>query len=208
MKYIRHDLIKIKMNRRIFATATLLALTIIGRAVFRTDVGNAVANTTPVTTLPLAKLEKNTLNEVGGEFCLKLTLHRQGSSWTVVKTAQLTAAELHQPEYLKTFKTGFSEPDSNQLTTLTSPVREYLYYRKQAILNQDVSKLWLRYPELKQNIALNPHAETLTTKYQSVKPVDSNIDPEKYERLKVKVTGDVAEAIIHGTESYLYQPSN
>ncbi len=197
------------MNRRILATATLLAFTIIGRAVFKTDVGNAVANTTPVTTLPLAKLEKNTLNEVGGEFFIKLTLHRQGSSWTVVKTAQLTAAELHQPEYLKNFKIGFSEPDSSQLTKLTLPVREYLYYRKQAILNQDLSKMWLRYPELKQNIASNPHAETaLTDKYQSVKPLDSNIDPEKYERIKVKVTGDVAEAIIHGTESYLYQPNN
>ncbi len=201
MKYIRHDLIKIKMNRRIFATATLLALTIIGRAVFKTNAGNAVANTTSSKTLPLAKLQKNTLNEVSGEFCIKLTLHRQDSSWTVVNTTELTAAELHQPEYLKTFKTGFSEPDSSQLIKLTSPVREYLYYRKQAILNQDVSKLWLRYPELKQNIALNH-------KYQSVKALDSNIEPEKYERLKVKVAGDVAEAIIHGTESYLYQPSN
>jgi len=47
------------MNRRIFATATLLALTIIGRAVFETDAGNDVANTTSVT-MPSAKLVKTT----------------------------------------------------------------------------------------------------------------------------------------------------
>jgi hypothetical protein len=199
------------MKAKILLTASLLALTIVGRGVFETDAGNAATEDKLAASIPVAvtkALQRPTFNESGGEFRLKLTLKRQGDRWNVVKSDVVTDGELHQPGHLTAFNAGFSEVNPNQWSMLMSPVREYLYYRKQAVVNGDVSQLWARYPELKQSavpdqgINLEP---AVIDSYQSFQPIDGNIEPEKYERLKAKVSGDQAEVIIHGMELYLYR---
>lgn len=200
------------MNRSILATATLFALTIVGRTVLQTDDlsnGKTTALTPisqPIATEPVVKtLPNTTFAESGGEFLLKLFLRRQGNEWTIVKTDEVTTAEWKERGYLSAFKDGYAEPDPSTWVILMSPVREYLYYRKQAVINQNVSKLWERYPDLKQanpQSGINAEASVVAN-YRTFKLVDGNIQAEHYERLKAKVSGDRAEVIIHGMETYL-----
>lgn len=198
------------MQSKIMITAALLALTFVGRAMFEPHSGKAATeNKTAqlVTSTQPAKLPKHSnFSEFGGEFQLKLTLQRQGGKWTVIKTDEVTQAEAKQPEQLKAFRAGLSEPDPNTWVTVMSPVREYLYYRKQAVITHDPSKLWARYPQLQQGIDQVKGINTLpwVSSSRNLKPFDGNINPEHYQRIKVKVAGNQAEVIVHGIETYIY----
>jgi hypothetical protein len=101
---------------------------------------------------------------------------------------------------------GFVEPEPDIWVEVMPAVREYLYYRKQAVVSRDVNVLWKRYPELKQGMdtqaGINVEQNIVQT-YGSLKPFDGNIFPEQYERIKVKMSGDTAEVIVHGMELYL-----
>jgi hypothetical protein len=86
-------------------------------------------------------------------------------------------------------------------------VREYFYYRKKAVLADNVEVLWKRYPELEQGVdipkGINAEENTVTNSHY-LNPFDGNISPESYERIKVKLSGATAELLVHGTELYLY----
>lgn len=85
-------------------------------------------------------------------------------------------------------------------------VREYLYYLKKAVVSGDLSELWERYPNLKQGMnaqaGINVEQNTVQA-YSSLNPFDGDIVPEAYERIKVKMSGDTVDVMVHGSETYL-----
>ena len=103
---------------------------------------------------------------------------------------------------------SFSEPDPETWVKFMYIVREYFYYRKKAMVAGSAEILWKRYPELKQGIdiskRINSEGNTISN-YQGLKPFDGNVEPEGYERMKVKLSGENAEVLVHGSELYLYR---
>ncbi len=98
--------------------------------------------------------------------------------------------------------------DSQTFMAFMPVVREYFYYRKKAILANSVEVLWARFPGLKQGVDINNgiNAEEKTvTNTHFLNPFDGNISPESRERIKVKLSGDHAELLVHGGEMYLYR---
>jgi len=105
----------------------------------------------------------------------------------------------------------FVEPDPETFVAFMPTVLEYFYYRKQAIITNDIETLWKQYPELRNtvNIEQGINSEEFTLKnYQGLKPFDGNISPEHYERFKVKLTNGEAEVLIHGMELYTFLDEN
>lgn len=103
---------------------------------------------------------------------------------------------------------GFVEPDPDTWVMLMPAVREYFYYRKQAMLAGDVEVLWARYPELRNDadISKGINAEgSMISAYLGMKLFDGNVFPESYERIKVKAGEERAEVLVHGLELYLYR---
>lgn len=49
---------------------------------------------------------------------------------------------------------GFVEPESSDWVKYIKTVREYMYYRTQAVVNKDINILWDKYPGLRDNIDL------------------------------------------------------
>src|SRR5688572_6581203 len=47
---------------------------------------------------------------------------------------------------------GFIEPEPSDWVKYSKLVREYMYYRTQAVVNQDINILWDKYPMLKDSI--------------------------------------------------------
>ncbi len=106
---------------------------------------------------------------------------------------------------------GFSVPDPQTWVMLMPVVREYFYYRQKAIYSNDIEELWMRYPELKNEIDIERGVnaeEFLVTNYQGLKPFDGNFFPEHYERIRVKLENDKAEIYVHGIELFLYLDEN
>lgn len=107
--------------------------------------------------------------------------------------------------------TEFIEPDPDTFVALMPELREYFYYRKQAVTTGNIEELWEQFPELRNgpdySQGINSE-EFLVTNYQGLKPFDGNIFPEFYERFKVKLTKDNAEVLVHGMELYLCLDEN
>jgi hypothetical protein len=105
----------------------------------------------------------------------------------------------------------FIEPDPETFVAFMPTVLEYFYYRKQAIITNNIETFWIQYPELKNdvNIEQGINSEKCTvTNYQGLKPFDGNISPEHYERFKVKLTNGQAEVLVHGMELYTWLDEN
>ncbi len=101
---------------------------------------------------------------------------------------------------------GFIEPDPEIYVALMPALREYYYYRKQAVITNNIEELWAQFPELRNDVDLGQginSEEFIVTNYQSLKPFDGNIFPEHYERFKVKFTNEQqVEVLVHGMELY------
>ena len=105
----------------------------------------------------------------------------------------------------------FSELDPETYVTLMPAIREYFYYRKQAVISGSTEELWQHYPELSQNIEVEAgiNAEKFHIQnYQGLQPFDGNIFPEYYERLKINKTPEGYEVLLHGMELYLWRDGN
>lgn len=102
---------------------------------------------------------------------------------------------------------GFVDPEPGIRVDLRPAVREYFYYRKKAIVSSDVSVLWERFPHLEQGMdtqaGINIEKNAVKN-YGVLKPFDGNIFPEYYEQIKVKMSGDSADVLVHGMELYLF----
>ncbi len=89
---------------------------------------------------------------------------------------------------------------------LMPAVREYFYYRKQAVIAGNVEVLWKQYPELKvgTDFSRGINAEEFfINNMQGLKPFDGNIFPEYYEKMKVNLSGEAAVVLVHGMELFL-----
>jgi hypothetical protein len=101
---------------------------------------------------------------------------------------------------------GFVKPEPATWVDVMPAVREYLFYRKKSIVSGDVSVLWKRYPDLQQGMntqaGINIERNSVQS-YGSLKPFDGNIYPQAYEQIKVKMSGDTVDVLVHGSEMYL-----
>jgi hypothetical protein len=105
----------------------------------------------------------------------------------------------------------FSDPDPEIYVSLMPAIREYFYYRKQAVISGNSEELLQHYPGLSQNIDIQAgiNAEEFHVKnYQGLQPFDGNILPEYYERIIIKETPEGFEVLLHGMELYLWRDGN
>jgi hypothetical protein len=103
---------------------------------------------------------------------------------------------------------GFEEPEPSAWVEFIKPVREYMHHRTQAVLNNDISILWERYPELKENIefekGINVEKNEVESLNQGFDLVDANYSIESYERIKVNAKSDnEVTVLVHGSIIYL-----
>ncbi|WP_138420748.1 hypothetical protein [Aquibacillus sediminis] len=103
---------------------------------------------------------------------------------------------------------GFFEPEPSDWVKYTKPVREYMYHRTQAVINNDINILWERYPELKENIdsekGVNVEKNEVESLNQGFDLVDANYNIESYERIKVNAINDnEVTVLVHGSIVYL-----
>jgi hypothetical protein len=103
---------------------------------------------------------------------------------------------------------GFVEPEPSDWVKYITPVREYMYYRTQAVVNKDIHILWDQYPDLKENIdhkqGVNIEKYEVESLNQNVNLLDANYNIEDYERMKVKSINDnKMEVLIHASMIYL-----
>lgn len=107
--------------------------------------------------------------------------------------------------------TGFIEPDPETYVSILPVINEYFYHRKQAVITGNPEDLFTKYPELisDTNISKGINAEEFhITNYRNLHPIDGNIFPEYYEKIKIKIDNDKAEVLLHGMEIYLWSDEN
>ena len=83
-----------------------------------------------------------------------------------------------------------------------------MYYRTQAVINNDISIIWEIYPELKKNIDLekgvNVEKHEVESLNQGFDLLDANYNIESYERIKVNAINDnEVIVLVHGNIVYL-----
>lgn len=108
----------------------------------------------------------------------------------------------------KTTVEGFVEAEPSEWEKYARPVREYMYYRTQAVINNDIHILWNQYPKLKENINIEEriNVEKYEVEFfnQEGKVLDANFDIEKYDRLQVKkINENEAAVLVHASLVYL-----
>ncbi len=103
---------------------------------------------------------------------------------------------------------SLAEPEPGTWVMLMKPVREYLYYRKQAVISGNPQILWDRYPALAlgRDPAHGVNNEAfMIGNFQVLNLFDGNIEPEAYDRIRVVLGDDgTAQVLVHGMELYLY----
>lgn len=103
---------------------------------------------------------------------------------------------------------GFIDPDSETYVNLMPYIRESFYYRKQAIIEVDISAIYDRYPALSKEIDLDKGINIkgiFVRNMQSFEIIDGNIFPEFYEKIKLMETDGEIRKLVHGMELYLRQ---
>ncbi len=105
------------------------------------------------------------------------------------------------------FAAGFSAPDPRTFAEMLPVVLEYLYYRKRAVISGETREFLDRYPALREGAnaasGVNDEARMIAIFKQAFTLIDGDIDPEHYERMKVRRDGASVEVIIHMLETYL-----
>ncbi|GAE94905.1 hypothetical protein JCM21714_4104 [Gracilibacillus boraciitolerans JCM 21714] len=103
---------------------------------------------------------------------------------------------------------GFVEPESSDWVKYTNAVREYMYYRTQAMINKDIHILWERYPKLKENIDLEQGINVEKSEVESLNQgfdlLDANYNIESYDQIKANAINDnEVIVLVHGNIAYL-----
>ncbi len=101
----------------------------------------------------------------------------------------------------------FVEPEPSDWVKYTKPVREYMYHRTQAVINNDCNIIWGRYPELKENMdrekGVNVEKDEGESLNQGFALVDANYNIESYEKIKIKAINDNdVIVLVHGSIVY------
>lgn len=102
---------------------------------------------------------------------------------------------------------AYSEPEPEEWHEFIKPVRQYFYYRTQAVLHDDMNLLWNVYPLLRTGGdpakgINNEQAESETLNNLS-KHIDANYMEEEHERIKVyRISDNEASVLVHGIVTY------
>lgn len=123
----------------------------------------------------------------------------------LVSCQQPTQTEnLNAEEDLK----DFIEPEPSDWVKYSKIVREYMYYRTQAVVKNDIQILWNQYPRLKNDIDFNEGVNVEKEEMESLNKhfdlIDANYNIESYGRMKVNMIDDQnAIVLVHGSTVYL-----
>src|SRR5690554_4799813 len=103
---------------------------------------------------------------------------------------------------------SYVEPEPSDWVKYTKPIREYMYYRTQAVLNNDINLLWDQYPDLKDNVdpklGVNIENNQVESLNKSFELLDANYDIESNDRIKVKtINENEVVVLVHGSIIYL-----
>ncbi|MEH7122212.1 hypothetical protein V7127_03085 [Bacillus sp. JJ1773] len=103
---------------------------------------------------------------------------------------------------------GFVEPESSDWVKYIKPVREYIFHRTQAVINNDIHILWRMYPDLKDHIdreqGVNVEKYEVESLNEGFDLLDANYHIENHERMKVKpINEDEVIVLVHGSIVYL-----
>jgi hypothetical protein len=102
----------------------------------------------------------------------------------------------------------FVEPDPETYVNLNTIIQEYFYLRKQAVLSGEMAAFYQRYPDLAVGtdleLGINMEAHLVESMHK-FDPIDGNIFPQYYERLKIQEIGWEIHALLHGMELYSWQ---
>ena len=102
----------------------------------------------------------------------------------------------------------FIEPEPSDWVKYSKIVREYMYYRTQAVVKNDIQILWNQYPRLKNDIDFNEGVNVEKEEMESLNKhfdlIDANYNIESYDRMKIKTIDDEnAIVLVHGSIVYL-----
>jgi hypothetical protein len=101
---------------------------------------------------------------------------------------------------------GLQAITPQQFAQFQPVVNRYFYYRKQAVIAQDVAILHWEYPDLKQRTdvraGINAESDTIA-RYKGLAVIDGNVEPEHYARFLVREDGNSAVLLVNGSEMYL-----
>lgn len=88
----------------------------------------------------------------------------------------------------------FEELEPSDWVEYTPLVQEYFYYRTQAVLHNDIAKLWNRYPNLQTGAnfekGVNSEEYELTSLNNGFEILDANVAMEGFGRLRAKQASD------------------
>lgn len=103
---------------------------------------------------------------------------------------------------------SFVEPEPSDWVEYIKPVRQYMYHRTQAVINNDINILWNKYPKLKENIdrenGVNVEKDEVETLNQGFNMLDANYNIESYERIKVNpISDNEVIVLVNGSIVYL-----
>lgn len=104
----------------------------------------------------------------------------------------------------------FVQPDPETYVKLMPLIREYFFYRKQAVLNGEMDRFYDRYPALQERINIDQGINLEANEVhhmQSLAPFDGNILPEYYEKIRVRETEGEIQILVHGMALYLWKDS-
>ncbi|PAQ15728.1 hypothetical protein CD798_05165 [Bacillaceae bacterium SAOS 7] len=103
---------------------------------------------------------------------------------------------------------GFIEPESSDWVKYNKAVTKYMYYRTQAVVNNDIHLLWSHYPDLENNYdfkkGINVEKDEVESLNENFQLIDANYSIESHERMKVKtINDDEVIVLVHGGIGYL-----
>ncbi|MBY0121993.1 hypothetical protein [Bacillus sp. S/N-304-OC-R1] len=103
---------------------------------------------------------------------------------------------------------GFAEPEPSDWMSYSKIVTEYMYYRTQAVIKNNINILWDQYPELRKGSdptqGINAEKYEVETLNNGFDFIDANFVIESYERMKVKNINDHESIVlVHGSMSFL-----
>ncbi|WP_156136569.1 hypothetical protein [Bacillus badius] len=103
---------------------------------------------------------------------------------------------------------GFAEPEPSDWIKYNKLILQYMYYRTQAVQQNDITVLWNKYPDLKVNDdpqkGINVEKEEVESLNNGRKWIDANYSIESHERMKVKtVNEEEAIVLVHGGINYI-----
>lgn len=100
----------------------------------------------------------------------------------------------------------FKEPEPEIYVSIMPAVLEYFFFRKQAVLSGDLNTFYQRYPELEFGTDIEKGINTesrFISNMHGLDPIDGNIHPAYYEKIKVHQSETGVQVLIHGMELYL-----